>query len=104
SCWRAWRSVASPEEGGMSEELCYLSVADAAGRLRDRSLSPVELTEAYLDRIAAIDGQLNAYITVTADHARRQAREAEGELASGACRGPLHGIPFGLKDMIDTRG
>ena len=61
----------------MSDELCFLSVADAARRLRDRSLSPVELTEAYLDRIAAIDGQLNAYITVTADLARRQAREAE---------------------------
>ena len=61
----------------MSDELCFLSVADAARRLRDRSLSPVELTEAYLDRIAAIDGQLNAYITVTADLARRQARAAE---------------------------
>src|SRR6185295_15797452 len=88
----------------MSNELCFLSVADAARRLRDRSLSPVELTEAYLDRIAAIDGQLNAYITVTAELARRQARAAEVELASGAYRGPLHGIPFGLKDIIDTRG
>jgi aspartyl-tRNA(Asn)/glutamyl-tRNA(Gln) amidotransferase subunit A len=81
-----------------------LSVADAARRLRDRSLSPVELTEAYLDRIAAIDGQLNAYITVTANLARRQARAAEGEIASGVYRGPLHGIPFGLKDIIDTSG
>jgi Asp-tRNA(Asn)/Glu-tRNA(Gln) amidotransferase A subunit family amidase len=88
----------------MSDELCFLSVAEAARGLRSRSLSPVELTEAYLDRIAAIDGQLNAYITVTADLARRQARAAESELASGDWRGPLHGIPFGLKDMFDTRG
>ena len=51
-----------------------------------------------------IDGQLNAFITVTADLAREQARAAEDEIASGDYRGPLHGIPFGLKDMIDTRG
>jgi aspartyl-tRNA(Asn)/glutamyl-tRNA(Gln) amidotransferase subunit A len=88
----------------MSDDLCFLTIADAARRIRARSLSPVELADAYLARIAAIDGQLNAYITVTADLARGQAKDAEAEIMRGACRGVLHGIPFGLKDMIDTRG
>ncbi len=88
----------------MSEELCFLSLADAAARIREGSLSPVELAEAHLERIVAIDGQLNAYLTVTADRARQQARAAAAEIARGAYRGPLHGIPFGLKDMFETRG
>src|SRR5438094_1845220 len=88
----------------MSEALCFLSIAEAGERIRSRAITPVALTNAYLDRIAAIDPQLNAYITVTADVAQRQAHEAETEIARGAYRGPLHGIPFGLKDMFDTRG
>jgi len=86
------------------EALAFLSVAEAGRRMRAGELSPVELTDAYLARIAAIDGQLNAYITVTAEHARAQARVAQDELARGRARGPLHGIPFGLKDMFETRG
>jgi aspartyl-tRNA(Asn)/glutamyl-tRNA(Gln) amidotransferase subunit A len=86
------------------DELTLLSVAEAGRRMRAGECSPVELTDAYLERIAAIDGQLNAYITVTADHARAQARAAASALASGEARGPLHGIPFGLKDMFATRG
>jgi len=86
------------------EALAFLSVADAGRRMRTGELSPVDLTEAYLARIAAIDGQLNAYLTVTAEHARAQARVAQEELAQGASRGPLHGIPFGVKDMFETRG
>lgn len=85
-------------------ELCFLSVAEASSRLRARTLSPVELTNAYLSRIEAFDGELCSYITVTAEHARAQARIAEREIASGNMRGPLHGIPFGVKDMFDTRG
>ena len=88
----------------MSGELCYLSIAEAARRIRARTLSPVELTDAYLARIEALDGQLNAFITVTVDLAREQARSAEAEIAKGNYRGPLHGIAFGLKDMIETRG
>lgn len=88
----------------MSDELCYLSIAEAARRIRARTLSPVELTDAYLARIEALDGQLNAFITVTVDLAREQARSAEAEIAKGHYRGPLHGIAFGLKDMIETRG
>jgi aspartyl-tRNA(Asn)/glutamyl-tRNA(Gln) amidotransferase subunit A len=88
----------------MSEDLCYLTIAEAARRIRARTISPVELTDACLGRIAAFDGQLNAYITVTADLARRQARDADEEIGRGSHRGPLHGIPFGLKDIIETRG
>jgi aspartyl-tRNA(Asn)/glutamyl-tRNA(Gln) amidotransferase subunit A len=88
----------------MSEALAFLPIAEAARRLRAGEFSAIELTEAHLARIAAIDGQLNSYITVTADLARKQAREAQQDIARGAFRGPLHGIPFGLKDMFDTRG
>ena len=88
----------------MSDDLCFLTIAEAAKRIRTRALSPVELTEVYLDRIAETDGQLNAFVTVTAELACEQARAAEAEIAKGRYRGPLHGIAFGLKDMIETRG
>jgi len=88
----------------MSEDLCFLTIAEAADLIRTRELSPVELVDAHLARIAAIDPQLNAFITVTAELAREQARQAQRELAAGRHRGPLHGIPFGLKDLFNTRG
>ena len=88
----------------MNEELCFLSVADAAARLRARTVSAIELADAYLERIATVDDQTHAYITVTADLARAQAERADRELAQGRDRGRLHGIPFGLKDMFETRG
>jgi aspartyl-tRNA(Asn)/glutamyl-tRNA(Gln) amidotransferase subunit A len=88
----------------MTDELHYLSIARAAELIRKRKLSPLELTTALLERIAAFDSQLNAFITVTADLALEQARRAEGEIASGDYRGALHGIPFGLKDIYNTRG
>jgi aspartyl-tRNA(Asn)/glutamyl-tRNA(Gln) amidotransferase subunit A len=88
----------------MSDELHFSTIAQAAELLRSRKLSPVELTQTYLKRITDLDPQLNAYITVTADLALGQAREAEQEIAAGRYRGPLHGIPFGLKDIYSTRG
>jgi aspartyl-tRNA(Asn)/glutamyl-tRNA(Gln) amidotransferase subunit A len=88
----------------MNDELAYLSIAETARRMRAGELSPVALTEAYLERIAALDAQLHSYITVTGDLAREQAQRAEAEMRRGAWRGPLHGIPFGLKDMFETRG
>ena len=86
------------------DAMTFLSVAEAGRRMRAGDLSPVELTEAYLERIASIDGQLNAYITVTAGPARAQARAAADALANDRSRGVLLGIPFGLKDMFATRG
>src|SRR2546428_11081977 len=88
----------------MADELHFSTVAQLAERIRTRKLSPVELVHAYLERIAALDPQLNAFITVTADLALQQARVAEQEIAKGRYRGPLHGIPFGLKDIYNTRG
>ena len=85
-------------------DLHFLSIAEAARLIERRQLSPVELTRAFLDRIAAIDPQLNAYLLVTAERALDQARTAEAEIAAGNYRGPMHGIPFALKDIYCTAG
>jgi len=86
----------------MNDELHYLTLAEASRRMAGGNLSPVALTEAYLERIAAIDGKLNAYLLVLAEQARAAAREAEAAIRAGRRRGPLHGIPIGLKDIYDT--
>lgn len=85
-------------------DLFRLTIADAADLLARREISAVELTSAHLDRIATHDTRLNSFITVTADHALAQARAADNELARGARRSPLHGIPIALKDLYDTAG
>ncbi len=87
-----------------STDLHFLSLTEAARLIETRRLSPVELTQAYLDRIAAIDPQLNAYLLVTSDRALDQAKVAEAEIAAGTYRGPMHGIPFALKDIYCTAG
>ena len=81
-----------------------LSIAEAAAALRAGTLTALELTESVLARIEETEPALNAYILVTADLAREQAARADEELAAGRDRGPLHGIPFGLKDLFDTAG
>ncbi|WP_031032214.1 amidase [Streptomyces albus] len=81
-----------------------LSLAAAAEAIRTRTLSPVELVDSVLARIEQVEPRLKAYVTVTADAARRAARTAGDEIAAGHYRGPLHGIPMGLKDMIDAEG
>ncbi|MGZ5093585.1 MAG: amidase [Burkholderiales bacterium] len=88
----------------MTSELHYLTIAQAAELIRTGKLSPVELTDALLKRIEALEPQVNAFITLTAGLARRQAQEAEREIVQGRYRGPLHGIPFALKDIYDTKG
>ena len=85
-------------------DLHFLTIAEAASLIERRKLSPVALTGAFLDRIAAIDPQLNAYLLVTAEQALDQARVAEAEIMSGNYRGPMHGIPFALKDIYCTNG
>src|SRR5690606_7823790 len=74
----------------------FLTIAEASRRIQKRELSPVELTDALLARIEALNPQLDAVVTPTPELARRQARGAEAEIAAGRYRGPLHGIPFGL--------
>lgn len=85
-------------------DLHFLGIAEAARLIQSKRLSPVELTEALLSRMTGMGPQLNAFITVTADLARGQAREAEREIAGGGYRGPLHGVPFALKDIYNTAG
>jgi aspartyl-tRNA(Asn)/glutamyl-tRNA(Gln) amidotransferase subunit A len=91
-------------EGADPLDPCFLALADAASLIERRELSPVDLVEALLARISAFDRQVNAFITVTGEHALAQARRAEREIAAGQYRGPMHGIPFALKDVIDTAG
>ena len=87
-----------------STPLHYLTIAEAGELMRDGALSPVELTCAFLERIDALDGELQCYITVLHDEAMAEARQAEAELLRGEYRGPMHGIPIALKDLYDTAG
>ncbi|HEX3353884.1 MAG TPA: amidase [Terriglobales bacterium] len=80
------------------------SIRQISELLRQGSVSPVELAKECLARIEKLNPRLNAFITVTSDSALAQARQAEGEIRRGAWRGPLHGIPLALKDLIDTAG
>src|SRR5258706_11005124 len=86
------------------DDVTALSLSDASDLLQARKLSPVELTNACLARIERLNPVLNAFITVTAEQALADARAAEGEIARGRRRGPLHGIPIALKDLFDTAG
>ena len=84
--------------------LPYATIREAAGTIRSGATSPVELTRLLLDRIAALNPVLHAYVLVMEEAALAQAAEAETELAIGIDRGPLHGIPVGLKDLYATAG
>ncbi|MFE3054212.1 amidase [Nocardia sp. NPDC059239] len=87
------------------DDLDYLSASELALLVRRREVSPVELVEHTLGRIEAHNGQLNAYLTVCAEHARYAARFAEQEVMSGRNElGPLHGVPFSVKDLLETAG
>ncbi|MGH2450579.1 MAG: amidase [Candidatus Limnocylindria bacterium] len=88
----------------MSEDVADLTLEEAARRVAERSVSPVDLTRACLARIERLEPVLNCFITLTADAALSAARAAERELASGAPRGRLHGIPLALKDLYETEG
>ena len=85
-------------------KLHWLTIADATRLIERRQLSPVELTDALLARIEALDPQLNAFLLPTPEKARGQAKAAEREIMAGKYRGPLHGIAFGLKDIYATAG
>jgi aspartyl-tRNA(Asn)/glutamyl-tRNA(Gln) amidotransferase subunit A len=82
----------------------FATIAETRQALRERVASPVELAERILNRIATIGRGLNAVVTITPERARREARQAEVELASGHDRGPLHGVPYGAKDLLATAG
>jgi amidase len=88
----------------MTTDRHYLELTELAALIRARELSPVTVARAQLDRIAAVDGALHSYVRVMADAAMAQAEAAEAELASGRYRGPLHGVPVAVKDLLWTRG
>ena len=88
----------------LSEDILFLSVTELSKRIRSRQLSPVELTESYLERSRNIGPKLNAYATLTPDLALKQAHAAEKEIAAGKYRGPLHGIPYAAKDLLAVKG
>ena len=88
----------------VKNELAFLTVAEASALLASGAISPVELTEHHLRRIEALDGDLHCFLHVAADSALDEAKAAQREFQAGRRRGPLHGIPFGLKDNYDTAG
>lgn len=88
----------------VGDDVLFLTVAELSQRIRARRLSPVELTLSYLRRIRWFGERLNAFTTVTQELALEQARAAEREIAAGRWRGPLHGIPYGAKDLLATAG
>ncbi|HEY7032947.1 MAG TPA: amidase, partial [Thermomicrobiales bacterium] len=85
-------------------ELCYLPATELAAAFRSRRLSPVEVAEATLRRIESVNPAINAFVTVTADLALASARESERRIARGEARGPLEGVPVGIKDLSETKG
>lgn len=99
----AAQSIASGSATG-APDLPSLTITEAARLLSSRQLSPVELTRAYLNRIEVLNPKVGAFITVTGEQALDAARLAERDIVRGAYRGPLHGIPFGVKDTFYTQG
>lgn len=88
----------------MTDDIAHLTIAELSRRIRGRELSPVALVERCLARIDALDGDLNAFNALRPEAALAEARAAETAIAAGEWRGPLHGIPVGIKDMIDVAG
>jgi aspartyl-tRNA(Asn)/glutamyl-tRNA(Gln) amidotransferase subunit A len=85
-------------------ELTSLTIHDASRLLKQKEISPVELTQAHLERIQLLDQRLNSFLTIMPESALQQARQAETEILNGDYKGSLHGIPLGLKDLYETDG
>lgn len=88
----------------LDESVLFSSAIDIAKRIRNREISPVELTSSYLNRLERFGPKLNAVVSIVHEGAMDDARKAEREIQSGNYRGPLHGIPYGAKDLLATRG
>ena len=100
----AAQTSTGPQLKGQGPSVSELGLSEASQLLRSKKVSPVELTHECLSRIERLNPKLNAFITVTADSALAEARQAEAEIRHDHWRGPLHGIPIALKDLIDTAG
>ena len=88
----------------MSRDIAYLGLLEVSDRIRRRELSSVAVTEALLARIGRLDGRLHSFQMVLADQALAQAKAADAEIEAGQWRGPLHGVPIGIKDLLFTKG
>src|SRR2546423_1870001 len=88
----------------ITEDLLFAPLRDLGALLKAQQISPVALTEAYLDRLDKFGPKLGAVITITRNLARTEAKTAAAEIKAGKYRGPLHGIPYGVKDLLATRG
>ena len=97
-------SPSAADDPGSAEPLHYASLQVVAQRIAKREVSPIDLTDYMLDRIAKVDPQLKAYATVMADRARAAAKNAEREIRAGRYRGPLHGVPIAVKDLCYSKG
>ena len=87
-----------------SNEIPFLPATELSVLIKSREVSPVQATQAYLDRIGQVDEKLNSYITVCRDEALAEARQAEQEISAGNYRGPMHGLPVAVKDQFYTKG
>lgn len=87
-----------------NNEIVFQSAHELAALIKAKKVSPVEVTQAFLDRIEALNPKINAFITVTKDNALAQARQAEKDIRGGKYLGPLHGIPYAPKDILATKG
>ena len=85
-------------------DIPFLTVVQLSELIKNRAVSPVDAVEAYLDRIDSLNGKLYAYLTVCRDEAMQAAKESEQALDRGEYKGPMHGIPFAVKDQINTAG
>src|SRR5688572_33094150 len=87
-----------------NDALCFQTIDQLASEIQSGRLSSLELTKAFLARIDALDANINCFIRVTRELALEQARLSDEEINAGTYRGPLHGIPYAVKDLINTRG
>src|SRR3954447_5306604 len=88
----------------ITDDLLYSSVSELAALIRTRQISPLALAESYLDRLERLGPKLGAVVTVMREQAVKEARQAETDIRAGRYRGPLHGIPYGAKDLLATDG
>ena len=87
-----------------TSELPFLSAGDLSRLIQSKEVSPVEATEAYLDRIGSLDHRFNSYLTVMREQALADAQQAAEEIASGQHKGPMHGVPVAVKDQFWSKG
>ncbi|MCH8800676.1 MAG: amidase [Chloroflexi bacterium] len=85
-------------------DLPFLSAGDLSRLIQSKEVSPVEATEAYLDRIDSLDHRFNSYLTVMREQAMADARQAEQDIATGQPKGPMHGVPVAVKDQFWSKG